>query len=221
MDHSLLLFALASCVVVLLINYVFTTSSKIRGLPLPPGPRTSWLGGVDLPKSYQWLTYASWKETYGAQWLQHLAFKQIHHKITNRWPCIYVYFRQSHYDSQLSRGCQWTSRKTQWDLLFSSSANYDRRIVCSLARPCRSDCLIMPGRMGWDWLFSAMPYGLGWRRHRTLFHKYFHISQSPVYHPGQVKETNTMLRNLLTSPEKFEHHIRRWNFFTIKIYGGC
>lgn len=32
---------------------------------LPPGPKSSWFGGVDLPREYQWLTYAKWKEIYG------------------------------------------------------------------------------------------------------------------------------------------------------------
>lgn len=35
-------------------------------LPLPPGPPTSWFGGVQLPKTYQWHVYAQWKEIYGA-----------------------------------------------------------------------------------------------------------------------------------------------------------
>ena len=33
--------------------------------PLPPGPSLGWFGGATLPKTYQWLTYAKWKETYG------------------------------------------------------------------------------------------------------------------------------------------------------------
>lgn len=32
---------------------------------LPPGPKSSWFGRVDLPKEYQWLTYAKWKALYG------------------------------------------------------------------------------------------------------------------------------------------------------------
>ena len=32
---------------------------------LPPGPKASWFGAVDLPKEYQWLTYAKWKQLYG------------------------------------------------------------------------------------------------------------------------------------------------------------
>lgn len=34
-------------------------------LPLPPGPKSSWLGKTSLPKTDQWKTYAEWKEIYG------------------------------------------------------------------------------------------------------------------------------------------------------------
>jgi len=38
---------------------------KTKRLPLPPGPRTSWLGGTKLPKAHPWLTYTQWKDTFG------------------------------------------------------------------------------------------------------------------------------------------------------------
>ncbi|KAJ7492545.1 cytochrome P450 [Mycena latifolia] len=34
-------------------------------LPLPPGPKASWLGRVDIPRIRPWLTYAEWKHVYG------------------------------------------------------------------------------------------------------------------------------------------------------------
>lgn len=48
----------------LLLVRVIVTRRNPRA-PLPPGPKTSWFGRVDLPKAYQWRTYASWKQTYG------------------------------------------------------------------------------------------------------------------------------------------------------------
>lgn len=63
--------------------------------------------------------------------------------------------------------------------------------------------------IGWDWLFSAMPYGDRWKRHRNLFHTYFKPSDTSVYHDIQVKETHTLLRNLLSSPQDFRYHCRR------------
>lgn len=39
--------------------------ARARCARLPPGPKSSWFGGVDLPREYQWLTYAKWKKIYG------------------------------------------------------------------------------------------------------------------------------------------------------------
>ncbi|KAJ8521448.1 hypothetical protein ONZ45_g1855 [Pleurotus djamor] len=37
-----------------------------RRLPLPPGPKASWIGNVSLPRVRQWEVYADeWKKTYG------------------------------------------------------------------------------------------------------------------------------------------------------------
>lgn len=64
--------------------------------------------------------------------------------------------------------------------------------------------------MGWDWLFSSMPYGPRWRAHRSLFHRHFRRHMTSSYHTVVLKETHTTLRNLLDSPELYAHHIRRY-----------
>ncbi|KAH7883679.1 cytochrome P450 [Phlebopus sp. FC_14] len=64
-------------------------------------------------------------------------------------------------------------------------------------------------RMGWDWLFSTMPYGPRWRDHRSLFHRHFRRSLTSTHHPTMLKETRTTLRNFLDKPEDFAHHLRR------------
>jgi hypothetical protein len=66
-SSALLLTACASgsCAFVVFFAYHLLAGCKTGGLPLPPGPRTSWLGGVHLPQTYQWLTYARWKDTFG------------------------------------------------------------------------------------------------------------------------------------------------------------
>lgn len=53
--------ALAVLTAVLGINYVYS----LRATKLPPGPRTGWFGSANVPKTYQWLTYAKWRELYG------------------------------------------------------------------------------------------------------------------------------------------------------------
>ncbi|KAJ7706095.1 cytochrome P450 [Mycena rosella] len=46
------------------IAYFWSGSFK-SSLPLPPGPKASWSGRVDLPRIRPWLTYAEWKDVYG------------------------------------------------------------------------------------------------------------------------------------------------------------
>jgi hypothetical protein len=67
MDEStwLAVFGFVSCAFILLARYL-STSHKAQRLPLPPGPKASWFGGIQLPKAYPWLTYAQWKDTFGS-----------------------------------------------------------------------------------------------------------------------------------------------------------
>ncbi|EMD42231.1 hypothetical protein CERSUDRAFT_110763 [Gelatoporia subvermispora B] len=51
-----------ACLVLL---YFLFRRSKGSRPPFPPGPKASWFGSVNLPKSYQWVTYAEWRKTYG------------------------------------------------------------------------------------------------------------------------------------------------------------
>ncbi|KAH7931093.1 cytochrome P450 [Leucogyrophana mollusca] len=85
------------------------------------------------------------------------------------------------------------------DLLEKRSKNYS-------SRPVRTMVVEL---MGWDWLFSSMPYGLRWKHHRKLFRHHFHPSLTSTYHPVVLEETYTTLRNLLRTPDDFNHHIRR------------
>lgn len=66
-------------------------------LPLPPGPKASWLGQVSLPQKYQWKTYAEWKKIYG-MFLQLNSRNCASHFLIRR-PHLYLRFRQSHPNS--------------------------------------------------------------------------------------------------------------------------
>ncbi|KIK71103.1 hypothetical protein GYMLUDRAFT_33229 [Collybiopsis luxurians FD-317 M1] len=86
------------------------------------------------------------------------------------------------------------------DLFEKRSANYS-------SRPIRTMVVEL---IGWNWLFSAMPYGNSWKRHRNLFLKYFPMASSHEHHRSlQTEEVHTLLRNLLHDPAKFRHHVRR------------
>ncbi|KAG0708961.1 cytochrome P450 [Suillus ampliporus] len=85
------------------------------------------------------------------------------------------------------------------DLLEKRSRNYS-------SRPIRTMVVEL---MGWDWLFSSMPYGSRWKQHRSLFHRHFRRLQTSDYYPVVIKETYTTLRNLADTPDDFAHHLRR------------
>ncbi|KAH9837137.1 cytochrome P450 [Rhodofomes roseus] len=112
-------------------------------------------------------------------------------------------------------------RKTYGDLIYirvfgnpilvvnsakAASDLLDKRSSIYSSRPYRT---MVSKLMGWDWLFSTVPYGPWWKQHRTLFHQYFNTNTAPNYHPVQFKETCVMLQNLLTTPDNLAHHIRR------------
>ncbi|KAL0951064.1 hypothetical protein HGRIS_007803 [Hohenbuehelia grisea] len=84
---------------------------------------------------------------------------------------------------------------------------FEKRSSVYSSRPIRTMIVEL---MGWGWLFSTLPYGPWWRRHRTLFHNHFHANTLSEYHPIQIQETHTLLRNLLESPDRFRYYIRRW-----------
>jgi hypothetical protein len=67
MDDSALLSTIlfGFCAFILLAHYL-STGRNAKRLPLPPGPRTSWFGGIQLPQTHPWLTYAKWKELFGS-----------------------------------------------------------------------------------------------------------------------------------------------------------
>lgn len=58
-----------ACVLALLLFLLVRRQSAnpLRRFPLPPGPKTSWLGRVNLPTpaEYPWKQYAKWRKTYG------------------------------------------------------------------------------------------------------------------------------------------------------------
>ncbi|KAF9069142.1 cytochrome P450 [Rhodocollybia butyracea] len=86
------------------------------------------------------------------------------------------------------------------DLLEKRSVNYS-------SRPIRTMVVEL---IGWDWLFSSMPYGNIWKQHRNLFMKYFPSNGFHDRHRSlQAEEVHTLLRNLLHDPAQFSYYIRR------------
>ncbi|KAJ7837531.1 cytochrome P450 [Mycena olivaceomarginata] len=64
--------------------------------------------------------------------------------------------------------------------------------------------------IGWDWLFSAFPYGSWWQAHRIMFNRHLPPNgSSVVWHPLQIQEAHAMCRRLLESPQEFRYHVRK------------
>ncbi|KAJ3559769.1 hypothetical protein NM688_g146 [Phlebia brevispora] len=166
---NMFLAVLAFVLAVLAAKYVYALRRRAR---LPPGPKTSWFGSNQLPKSHQWLTYAQWRRTYG--------------------DIVYIYVFGN-------------------PIIVLNSADaindlFEKRSAIYSSRPMRT---MVNELMGFNWLFSSMPYGPRWRKHRALFHQHFHVESLPTVHPVILKEVHVLLRNLSDNPDGLFHHARR------------
>ncbi|KAI0036607.1 cytochrome P450 monooxygenase [Vararia minispora EC-137] len=44
---------------------LYRVSQRAKQSRFPPGPKSSWWGGVEMPKLYPWLVFAEWQDIYG------------------------------------------------------------------------------------------------------------------------------------------------------------
>ncbi|KAI0094761.1 cytochrome P450 [Irpex rosettiformis] len=82
---------------------------------------------------------------------------------------------------------------------------FEKRGAIYSSRPVRT---MVSELIGFDWLFSTMPYGNRWRRHRALFLQYFTPSNVAI-RPVISQEVDTLLLNLSESPQLLFHHVKR------------
>ena len=100
------------------------------------------------------------------------------------------------------RSSNYSDRKqmTMLNKLYVSHSFHLKELVKNAVR-----CRMNHGNLS----MSFMPYGLWWRKHRRLFHEYFHRNAVTKYQPIQRQETQAFLRRLLVTPDDFFHHIRQ------------
>ncbi|KAF7356658.1 O-methylsterigmatocystin oxidoreductase [Mycena venus] len=91
------------------------------------------------------------------------------------------------------------SAEAAFDLLEKKSSIYSSRPVRTMQAEV----------MGFSWLFSGLPYGPWYKKHRTMFHNHFQAKAIPKYHHTLVDSAHTLLRNLSRTPENLLHHLRR------------
>ena len=100
------------------------------------------------------------------------------------------------------RSSNYSDRKqmTMLNELYASRSFHFKELVKIVVR-----CRMNQGSIS----MAFMPYGLWWRKHRRLFHEYFHRDAVAKYQPIQRQEVQAFLRRLLVTPDNFLHHIRQ------------
>ena len=67
----------------------------------------------------------------------------------------------------------------------------------------------MTSSFGIDFNMAFIPHGDVWRRSRRELQKCLRPSDLESYQPIEQRAVNGLLRNLLSSPDNFEQHIRQ------------
>ncbi|EMD39273.1 hypothetical protein CERSUDRAFT_104492 [Gelatoporia subvermispora B] len=73
-----------------------------------------------------------------------------------------------------------------------------------LYAPPHSEMLPM---VGFDWSFGTMRYGQSWRRHRRMFHQFFHQNAVKIYQSNLVRIAPQLLKRLYQEPKGVAQHI--------------
>lgn len=110
------------------------------------------------------------------------------------------------------------------DLLEKRSANYSDRstlimgdlrvplslFVLTLTLTSCSRSRTPVRRCGLDWVLTLLRYGPWWRRHRRMFHQFFHPAAIVDYQPSQRREAHRFALRLIEDPTNLVHHIRQY-----------
>ncbi|KAK0208256.1 cytochrome P450 [Desarmillaria ectypa] len=97
---------------------------QARALHRPPGPKGSWLGGVEIPKLYPWRTYSQWKAEYGDVVYIHTFMNSIIVLNSARAISDLLEKRSGNYSSRPVRTM--VQELMGWDWLFSSMSYGNR-----------------------------------------------------------------------------------------------
>ena len=187
-----------------------------NGLPLPPGPKFHPLIGnlFNMPVDKPWVGFDEWRKTHGKIFINNGLSPQItgHFRWYDipqypcQWPAHFNFkFVGSHQRLVWETVFKLLRRKTNDYIMMLNklyvSHSFDLKELVKTEVRC--------GRMDGSIIMSFMPYSLKWRKHRRLFHKYFHRDASTKYQPIQRQEAQAFLRRLLVTPDTFFHHIRQ------------
>ena len=68
---------------------------------------------------------------------------------------------------------------------------------------------VMTLSFGMGFNMGFLPYNALWRRSRREIQASFRPADLESYQPLEKRALHRLLRNLLSSPDKFEHHVRQ------------
>lgn len=176
---------------------------RMKGIRLPPGPIGSFIFGnlAQIPKSEQWLTFASWSKTYGKLPEDLMLALSATWKLTsninfilNTGPVFYL--RLFNKETIVLN-----SSKAVLDLLESRSAIYSERPTFWMAGE-------LAGRK--YGVFAASFSDPRHKSMRRLLQQGLNSRAAKSYRPIQLQETSVLLRGLKDNPKEFAAHVRRF-----------
>lgn len=65
-----------------------------------------------------------------------------------------------------------------------------------------------------------MPYGEPWKVRRTLFKKFFNVSNAQIYQIPEIKYIHRLLVNLAQRPADFVAHVNQYVFTARSVFHG-
>ncbi len=128
--------------------YLLRTFIRPCGLPLPPGPKRKPIIGnlLDLPQSFDWLHWATYKDLYGPLLLA--SFGLVGLTLVCRPNLVRVDIRKEHYYLERCQGCIQSPREKVLALLQPPHLPHGRRDVRSIFLPNSAPCQLIDGRSG-------------------------------------------------------------------------
>ncbi|KAJ3990909.1 cytochrome P450, partial [Lentinula boryana] len=173
----------------ILVSWTYRNRGSRNNLPLPPGPKKLPLLGnsLDMPSSFQWITFSKWADQFNSDIL-HLKVAGVDYIILNSYEAIT--------DLLDKRSSIYSSRPHV--TMLQDLIGYVRYILI----------LILILITCWDRDLLLLPYGEDFKARRRLFHQEFHPTNSIFHRPHEKKALIVFLNRLLETPDEWLAHIR-------------